>query len=155
MWIWRISSAKFAQRFDGGFGLGQAGRWNELGRLVTYCATGPALCALEKLAHMNELNVFPDDSLLVRYGVPDDVKIETVELPDLPAGWRDRQEFTQSIGTAWLDTVSACLLMVPSVIVPVPESNDRNLLVNHRHADAARIGVSEIARFELDTRLRS
>ena len=41
---------------------------------------------------------------------------------------------TRSIGNAWLDRGSACLLRVPSVIVPVPDTDDRNIIVNHRHA---------------------
>ena len=49
MRLWRLSAAAYAERFDGGYGLEYAGRWNERGRLVTYCATGPALCVLEKL----------------------------------------------------------------------------------------------------------
>lgn len=155
MWIWRISSASFAERFDGGFGLDQAGRWNDKGRLITYCATGPALCALEKLAHTDDSGVFPDNSFLVRYRVPDDIKMESIDMRDLPEGWQQQQEFSQGIGTAWLDAVSACLLKVPSVIVPVPESDDRNLLVNHRHADASRIEVAEVTKFEFDPRLLS
>ena len=153
MWIWRISTAKFADRFDGGFGLYQSGRWNDKGRRITYCATGPALCALDKLAQSQEFGLFPDNTRLVRYSVPDDIKIESVDMHDLPDGWQHQQELSQRIGTTWLDAVSACLLKVPSVIVPVPESNDRNLLVNHRHADASRIELAEIAPFEFDRRL--
>lgn len=153
MRIWRISTAQFADRFDGGFGLHQSGRWNDRGRPTTYCSTGPALCALEKLAHTQGFGLFPDNTLLVRYRVPDDINTESVDLRDLPEGWQYQQEITQRIGTTWLDAVSACLLRVPSVIVPVPESNDKNLLVNHRHADASRIEVAEIVPFEFDRRL--
>ena len=77
MQLWRLSGAAFADRFDGGYGLEHAGRWNERGRPV-------------------------------------------------------------------------CLLRVPSVIVPVPESDDRNIIVNHRHRDAARIMISRIERFACD-----
>ena len=59
MRLWRLSAAKYARSFDGGYGLRHHGRWNTRGRPVTYCATGPALCLLEKLVHIDEM---PDDT---------------------------------------------------------------------------------------------
>ena len=107
MRIRRLSGADYAERFDGGFGLDHDGRWNERGRLVTYCATGPALCVLEKLVHVENANLLPDDTVLVRYHVPDDI----------------------------------------------PDADDRNIIVNHRHQDAVRITISGIEKFEYDPRL--
>jgi RES domain-containing protein len=153
MWIWRLSGADYAERFDGGFGIDHDGRWNDRGRAVTYCATGPALCVLEKLAHIEDPNLMPGDTALVRYDVPDDLRIEETSLDGLPGNWRADRRLTRTIGNVWLDAASACLLRVPSVIVPVPDADDRNILVNHRHEDAARIAISRIERFEYDPRL--
>ena len=38
-------------------------------------------------------------------------------------------------------------------VVPIPDADDRNLIVNHRHAEAARITVSRIEKFDYDPRL--
>ena len=153
MRMWRLSGADYAERFDGGFGLVHDGRWNTRGRLITYCATGPALCVLEKLAHIEDARLLPDDTVLVRYDVPDDLRIEESPPDALPEHWRADERLTQSIGDAWLDGVSACLLRVPSIIVPITDADDRNIIVNHRHEDAARIAISRIERFEYDPRL--
>jgi hypothetical protein len=45
------------------------------------------------------------------------------------------------------------LLFVPSVIVPIANVPDRNVLINHRVANAASIEVAEITPFTLDPRL--
>jgi RES domain-containing protein len=153
MRLWRLSGAAHADRFDGGYGLEHAGRWNERGRLVTYCATGPALCVLEKIVHVEDADLLPDDTMLIRYDAPDDLRVEESRVVDLPEEWRADQQVTRSIGSAWLDRVSACLLRVPSAIVPVPDADDRNILVNHRHRDAARITISRVGKFEYDPRL--
>ena len=153
MRLWRLSGAAYAHRFDGGYGLDFTGRWNERGRLVTYCATGPALCVLEKLVHVGDTDLLPEDTMLIRYDVPDDLRVEESQLADLPRDWRANLQLTRSIGSSWLDRVSACLLRVPSVIVPIPESDDRNVLVNHRHQDAALITISGVERFVYDPRL--
>ena len=153
MRIWRLSGANYAERFDGGFGIHHEGRWNERGRLITYCATGPALCVLEKLAHLEDAALLPDDTMLVRYDVPDDLRVEESSLEELPGNWRSDGRLTRSIGNAWLDGGSACLMRVPSVIVPIPDTDDRNVIVNHRHEDAARIVISGIEKFDYAPRL--
>ncbi len=153
MRLWRLSGADYADRFDGGYGLENDGRWNTRGRPVTYCSTGPALCLLEKLVHIDELALIPDDTMLVRYDAPDDIISEEARLEDLPDKWRLDESVTRAMGTAWLDRASACLLRVPSVILPVADADDRNVLINHRHQDAARITISAINIFEYDPRL--
>lgn len=155
MRMWRLSGADTAARFDGGFGIDHEGRWNGRGRLITYCATGPALCVLEKLVHVEDAGLLPDDTMLVRYDVPDDLRIEESPLDALPGNWRADERLTRAIGNAWLDGVSACLLRVPSVIVPIADANDRNIIVNHRHDDAGRIAISRIESFANDPRLSS
>ena len=153
MRIWRLSEADYAERFDGGFGLEHDGRWNDRGRPITYCATGPALCVLERLAHIEDASLLPDDTVLVRHDVPDDLRVEEWPLDRLPENWRADERLTRAIGNGWLDGGSSCLLRVPSVIVPIPDADDRNIIVNHRHADAARIVIARIERFACDPRL--
>ena len=103
--------------------------------------------------HVEDARLLPDDTVLVRYDLPDDLRVEEADLDGLPEDWRTDERLTRSLGDAWLDGVSACLLCIPSVIVPIPDADDRNIIVNHRHGDAARIAISSIERFEYDPRL--
>lgn len=110
MRLWRLSGSKYARSFDGGYGLRYDGRWNTRGRPVTYCATGPALCLLERLVHIDEM---PDDTMLVCYEVPDQLAVDDVSLDELPRRWRRDQSRTRAIGDGWLQRSSTCLLGYP------------------------------------------
>ena len=153
MYLWRLSGIGYAERFDGGYGLLQDGRWNSKGRRVTYCATGPALCVLERLVHIKDVSGVPDNNMLVQYDAPDEIALEARVVDDLPSGWQFDEDATRSIGDAWLDGRLAPLLTVPSVVVPVTDTDDRNVLINHRHPDAARISIARVEPFEFDPRL--
>ena len=151
MRLWRLSSARHAGDFDGGYGLLYNGRWNTRGRPVTYCATVPSLCALEKRVHIADPALLPDQ-VMVEYEAPEDLAKREVTLDDLTADWGRREILTQRIRDAWLEGGLDTLLVVPSVIVPLAAAADRNILVNHRHADAARIRIVNAISFALDPR---
>ena len=153
MRLWRLSNAEDADRFDGGYGLHHDGRWNSRGHPVTYCATGPALCVLEKLVHVEDPALLPDGAVLICYEAPDSLAVDEARIDQLPDRWRSNQAVTQRIGDDWLDGIAACLLRVPSVIVPIADSDDRNILINHRHEAVARIAVSYTQAFKYDPRL--
>lgn len=152
MRLWRLSLARHAQAFDGGYGLLFDGRWNTAGRPATYCATSPALCVLEKLVHVEDPLLLPE-LMMVRYEAPDELAIDDVPLSALPVDWRRRESWTQERGDAWHASLTAPLLRVPSAIVPIEGSPDLNVLINHRHPDAERIRIAAIEPFALDPRL--
>ncbi|RZZ86651.1 RES family NAD+ phosphorylase [Pseudoxanthomonas winnipegensis] len=152
MLLWRLSGEDFAQVFDGGYGLLYDGRWNTVGHALTYCATSPSLCVLEKLVHIQDPELMPPQ-VMVRYEVPDDLAMETIEVTSLPPGWRLDETLTQQHGDRWHEARTAPLLRVPSAIVPLDGAPDRNVLINHRHPQTARIRLLSIEPFELDIRL--
>ena len=152
MLIWRLSTAQFASVFDGGYGLFNNGRWNSKGNRITYCATSPSLCVLEKLVHIEDPALLPPLKMIA-YDVPGDVMSEQTSQMDIPVDWVDRTIITQKLGDDWLKAVSACLMAVPSAVLPVKDSPDLNILINHAHPDAARITVRSIEDFKLDARL--
>ena len=119
---------------------------------MTYCSTVPSLCALEKRIHVADPAVLPDQ-VMVEYEVPDDLEKHEITLADLPADWARRETLTQRIGNAWIESARDTLLVVPSVIVPIAKAPDRNVLINHRPADAARIRILDVRPFTLDLRL--
>ena len=151
--LWRLSAAEYARAFDGGYGVANSGRWNGRGHPVTYCATVPSLCVLEKLVHVEDPSLLPDGLIMVEYDVPDRVGTDIVDLDDLPAGWQHDEDLTQTRGDEWLESVVGPLLQVPSVIVAMPGALDRNVVINHRHSAASRIRIVNEYPFELDPRL--
>ncbi|EQD34989.1 RES domain protein, partial [mine drainage metagenome] len=71
----------------------------------------------------------------------------------LASDWVHREIDTQKLGDQWLDAMTDVLLIVPSVVMPLPNAPDRNVLINHRHPAAASISIVRVVSFELDPRL--
>lgn len=140
-----------AGAFDGGYGLLYNGRWNTNGRPVTYCSTVPSLCALEKRVHVPDPALLPDQ-IIVEYEAPGDLTKREIILDDLPLDWGRRETRTKRIGDACLDGGEDTLLVVPSVIMPIGSASDRNILINHKRAGAARIRIVNAMPFTLDPR---
>jgi RES domain-containing protein len=152
MLIWRLSTAQFANVFDGGYGVFNSGRWNSKGNRITYCATSPSLCVLEKLVHIEDSALLPPLKMIA-YDVPGEVIRQRTDEAGLPTDWVHRTSFTQKLGDDWLRAESACLMIVPSAVLPVKDSPDLNILINHAHPDITRITVRSIENFRLDARL--
>ena len=152
MRLWRLSSVRYARDFTGGYGLFNNGRWNTAGRPVTYSATVPSLAALEKRVHFTDADTLPPQSMIA-YDVPDDVPVRAIEINALPRDWATRETHTQQLGDEWLDSGEETVLLVPSVVMPIAESIDRNALINHRRPNATRITIAHVLTFTLDPRL--
>jgi RES domain-containing protein len=152
MLLWRLSGKQHARALDGGYGLHFDGRWNTVGHAVTYCATSPALCVLEKLVHVEDPALLPE-LVMVTYELPDTIGIEDLPLSALPADWRRDETWSQQKGDAWYEGRSTLLLRVPSAIVPIAGSPDLNALINHAHPAAADIRIVGHEPFSLDPRL--
>src|SRR5262245_53670029 len=152
MLLWRLSGKQYARVFNGGYGLLYDGRWNTIGHAVTYCATSPSLCVLEKLVHVQDPDLLPA-LVMVRYEVPDNLGSDLVAIADLPDGWRRQESWTQQRGDTWHSTRATPLLRMPSAIVPLEGSPDMNVLINHRHPAASQITIVSTEPFVLDPRL--
>jgi len=152
MVLWRLSDLQHARAFDGGYGLLFDGRWNTLGHAITYCSTSPSLTVLEKLVHVQDPDLLPTMAM-VRYAVPDDLAIEVTSVGDLPSDWRDQEAWTQRCGDQWHSSLRTPLLRVPSAIVPLPDSPDLNVLINHLHPAVGAINLAAAELFALDHRL--
>lgn len=154
MRLWRLSAPAYADRLDGGYGRVNAGRWNRAGELITYTATVPSLCVLEKLVHIEDVDLFPNDLRLVGLEAPDDLPVTVLEEPEqLPGDWWRGIGLTQALGSAWHAARDIPLLRAPSVVARSRETADRNVVINHQHPRAAEVRVVTIEPFELDYRL--
>ena len=154
MRAWRLSLGRFASRLDGGFGLTQPGRWNNIGRRLTYAATAPSLCVLEKLVHLDLAIALPDDLVMVEIEVPDAGGMLRLEPSDLPDNWAEDEVITRRIGDQWHATRRTLALSVPSVILPLADVVDRNLVLNHDCDGAEQMRIVRSEPFRLDQRLR-
>jgi RES domain-containing protein len=152
MLLWRLSGRQHAQAFDGGYGLLFDGRWNSVGHAVTYCATSPSLCVLEKLVHIEDPALLPE-LIMVIYEGPDALAVETIALEELPSDWQRREGWTQTRGDEWHRICSTPLLRVPSAVVPLRDSPDLNVVINHNHPAAVEIKLRALERFAFDSRL--
>ncbi len=122
------------------------GRWNSAGRPMVYAASSPSLAVLEVLVHLDlPAELLPDDLRLLTIEIPDDVATHILD----PSPTED--DDCRAAGDAFLDAGDALALMVRSVIVP----QERNVLLNVRHADMARVTVQDDTAFQFDPRLLS
>jgi RES domain-containing protein len=90
---------------------------------------------------------------MVAYDLADDVPVSRLTLTDLPQDWRRREAETQRIGDAWLASDKGAFLFVPSAIIPIADSPDFNVIVNHRHPASAATKIERVEVFALDVRL--
>jgi RES domain-containing protein len=153
MILWRSCSASLSGIFDGTGGVLFAGRWHSQGQPITYSSSAPSLTLLERLVHVEDPDLLPALAV-VSYEVPDDLATEEVSLTALPSDWRDNLVMTRTLGDMWIRSKRTPLLRVPSAIVPLPDIPDRNIVINHAHADSRRIRISRVHQpFALDARL--
>jgi len=145
--LWRISNHLL---LDGKGGLKWPGRWHSAGRRVVYCTQSPAAALLETLVHFEvALELLPRRYRLLKIRVPDDPRVERLEVGALPDHWIEREDTTQTIGNAWLAGGFSPLLLVPSAIV----AETTNVLINPAHADAAAIELVGTSDHVIDRRL--
>lgn len=127
------------------------GRWNDKGIAAVYASENIALACLETIAHFGTSGL-PLNRYLVRIDIPDDVFAARRIIDPCPAGWDAEPYGLPSLraGAAWVKDGTAAVLDVPSAIVP----EERNILINPRHPDAAKIKAGIVRRWLYDPRLR-
>jgi RES domain-containing protein len=82
--------------------------------------------------------------------IPDEISRDSVDESQLPTDWSRRVSVTRAWGDRWIRESRAAVLTVRSVLVP----ETYNLIINPRHADAARIKRLTSFPYPLDSRLR-
>ena len=124
------------------------GRWNEAGVPVVYCATSPALAALEFFVHLDP-SVAPDNLVMVQLEMSEDVKVERITRESLPANWRLPDSSCAEIGSAWARSGRSVGLEVPSIVV----DGDWNMLLNPLHPDFAKVKIVAQEPWHYDARM--
>lgn len=153
--VWRIAADTPTYTADDLTGEGAkttGGRWNRPGAAMLYCASSIALACLETVVHLNSGSL-PLNRYLVRIDIPDGVWAKAVELTEssAPVGWDALPAGKVSLdyGDQWLASLQSAVLRVPSIIVP----EERNVLINPAHPDAAKIAATKLRRWAYDSRI--
>jgi RES domain-containing protein len=125
------------------------GRWNSPGRMVIYASQSYSCAMLELLVHSN-IGRVPLTHQAITVDVPESIKIEKIELTQLPIGWDwEANSQSRAVGDQWMDKKRSVILLVPSVVVKM----EWNAVVNPAHPDFNRLVVSESVPVVWDKRL--
>jgi len=145
--VWRFTQHL---ALDGRGGLFASARWHTRGREILYCAPNPATALLEVLVNsgVRDAQAFGGFHFL-KLDIPDEIAIERVEEDQLLPDWSRHLDLTRAWGDRWLREARSAALLVRSVLVP----ETYNLLINPRHAEAARIAPLAAFPYPLDPRL--
>jgi RES domain-containing protein len=150
MKAWRITKQRHARTAFSGEGARlYGGRWNSPGVPLVYVAQSQSLAILEVLVHLDApallekyvfLEVDFDASLVI-----------DLDRSPLPKNWQSDPvpDAIQAIGDRWVSSGNSAVLRVPSVLVP----EESNFLLNPRHPDFGKIGISRPHAFRFDPRL--
>ena len=149
--LWRISKRKYVDTAFSGEGARRVGgRWNSRGQGMVYTSGTLSLAALEVFVHM-EVEDVATMLAYIRVDVPTEVKIEYLEVAQLPPDWRNvpAPAVLANMGDRWFKSGATAILAVPSVVIP----SELNYLINPSHPDFAMLAVESPRSFELDPRL--
>lgn len=157
MKLWRIgveAPAYKASDIEGKGGLYSGGRWHIEGHPIVYTASHVSLSLLETIVHVKNSSM-PLNRYLIEIEVPDSVwDARDILDPTTLPGWDaiPSGQTSHEYGTNWLNSKkAACLLEVPSVIVPM----EKNILINPKHDDSKLLKAINLGKFLYDPRIRN
>lgn len=151
MIVWRLLKSKYVDICLNGRGAREfGGRWDHKGTAVAYTAQSQSLAILETLVHLDK-DLLPNDFFFVPVELPNKIKIERLQLKDLPKNWQTIPAPTklQDYGTKWIDEQRSLVLEVPSVVLP----SEKNYLINPQHKDFKKLSIGKVEPCFFDKRL--
>ena len=147
--LFRLCKERFSASALSGEGARRySGRWNEAGVAMVYCATSPALAAMEFFVHLDP-SVAPDDLVMVQLELPLEARVERLAPASLPRDWRSQDSACAEIGSAWARSGRSVGLEVPSVVV----EGDWNVLLNPLQPEFAKVTIVSRTPWHYDARM--
>lgn len=148
MIIYRLATEAYKDDLSGTGSKLYGGRWNQPGRPAIYTAGSISLAVLEILVNTDK-NYIPPSYFLLKLHVPDSISIKTITPKTLKEKWQSDFEYTQFIGSNFLESGKEAALKIPSAIV----EEEYNFLLNPTHAEFKKITIKESIPFDIDVRL--
>ncbi len=150
MQVYRLTKKNFSTSLSGAGAAKAGGRWNSKGTEIIYTSDSRSLSMLEKYIHMPS-GIIPKDFVMMSIDIPDKISMNEIELKTLAPDWKEETQIPniRKIGDDFIASNSACILKIPSALVP----GDHNYLINPAHPDFAQISIASIDDFPFDDRL--
>jgi RES domain-containing protein len=147
--VWRLCRKKYAA-FDGEGARAAGGRWNRRGTAVVYTSATLSLAVLEYFVNLPKAAA-PPDLVAVSADLPADITMTSLDLGDLPRGWRKypAPDALADLGTRWAEEGKTAILAVPSAVVP----QEKNYLLNPAHPRFREIKTGKPEPLSLDSRM--
>ena len=148
--VYRIAKKRHAKDpLSGNGGLLVGGRWHHKGVRIVYCASTFSLAQVEFFAHFGKRQkAIPLVSFDI--AIPGNL-IRRLPARELPPDWSavPQRRSTADLGTAWIQSNSSAVLVVPSV----HSRAEYTYLVNPQHPDAAQIKAVAMHAHKYDSRM--
>ncbi len=154
--VWRIGADTPEYEADDLSGKGAentGGRWNRKGTPMVYASGSRALACLETVVHLSSGDALPLNRYLVQIKIPVALWGARSKFDETHhVGWdaEPAGKVSMDWGTAWIQGNTTLLAEVPSVIVP----EERNILINPTHPDAAKLAAAKVRKWTYDQRLK-
>jgi hypothetical protein len=150
MHIYRFGLKKFIGDLTGQGAKIYGGRWNSVGNAMLYSSYSPSLAMLEFACNASGITKTIQTSLLT-LKLDSKVKIEIINLNDLPANWQQvpSPDSLKVIGNNWLKSNKTLALKVPSAIMPL----ESNLLINPLNKDFFKLEIENFVDMNIDSRI--
>ena len=150
MRVFRLSKKKYSEELSGKGASKSGNRWNSKGTEIIYTAESRALAMAEVAVHLT-LATLPRDYVMIQIEIPDNISVKEIKSEDLEENWNNHPPnvTTQTIGDDFIDSNAACLLKVPSAVVP----GDLNYLINPNHKEFQKVKIIDVKEFPFDKRL--
>jgi|SRR6185437_3437249 len=148
--LWRIiDRSLIREAFSGQGACDYGGRWNSPGNRMVYCSEHPALAALEKLVHIQDMEQLRQSYALISVDCPQGLAETLAER--LPRNWSgdSARARLRRIGDQWIASRRSLALIVPSVVLP----RSSNILVNPLHPAFVQLQIAHPESFAFDPRL--
>lgn len=154
MKVYRIEREKYLNTTFKGIGASMAEgfRWNSKNTHIVYSAETRSLALLETVVHLDVSEDLPNDRYYIEIDIPDDIKITTLHIKDLPENWdiTPPTTRTQFIGDDFVASNVSAVLKIPSCII----QQEFNYLINPNHPDSKKIKVISKNKLLFDARLK-
>ena len=125
---------------------GFPGRWNSKGNEEIYCCNDASFAYLENMIRRSGI-CFSNLFSLMTIDYPNVLSILWLQAGDQKpeAGWKHKTSYSvsQPIGDAWYAANKACIIKVPSVLIP----QSFNIVFNTKHPDFKRVKLINVAQF--------